>query len=251
MINFFRKIRYGLMDKDKTGKYFKYAIGEIVLVVIGILIALSINNWNEEQKTRTSEVQILEDMIREIEDDFESFNYNIERHSEAVNSCEALLDIFNKNIGYNDSLSRHFAAIHYYTIFISNMGAYESLKSKGFETISNKELRFEIINLYEKWYPIMQHNDKNLTDDILNIKRNFNQTHFDKFHLFQVTSEGFIYSGEMNPNNFTQLQNDVQFKYFLNSLLSSHSSVVSIYKKVKTKANSIIDESSVEIQKLK
>ena len=51
MIKFFRKIRYDLMGKNKTGKYFKYAIGEIVLVVIGILIALSINNWNEENKS--------------------------------------------------------------------------------------------------------------------------------------------------------------------------------------------------------
>ncbi len=46
MIKFFRKIRYDLMEKNKTGKYLKYAIGEIILVVIGILIALSINNWN-------------------------------------------------------------------------------------------------------------------------------------------------------------------------------------------------------------
>ena len=57
----------------------------------------------------------------------------------------------------------------------------------------------------------MQNNDNVLTGDILYIKRNFNQTYFDKFHLFQVTSEGFFYSGEMNPNNFTQLQNNIQF----------------------------------------
>jgi hypothetical protein len=50
MIKFFRKIRYDFMEKNTTGKYFKYAIGEIVLVVIGILIALSINNWNENRK---------------------------------------------------------------------------------------------------------------------------------------------------------------------------------------------------------
>ena len=49
MINFFRKIRYNLMEKNKTGKYLKYAIGEILLVVIGILIALQINTWNEER----------------------------------------------------------------------------------------------------------------------------------------------------------------------------------------------------------
>jgi len=49
MIKFFRKIRYDLTEKNKTGKYLKYAIGEIVLVVIGILIALSINNWNQNR----------------------------------------------------------------------------------------------------------------------------------------------------------------------------------------------------------
>ena len=50
MIKFFRKIRYQLLGEGKTGKYLKYAIGEIVLVVIGVLIALSINNWNEHKK---------------------------------------------------------------------------------------------------------------------------------------------------------------------------------------------------------
>jgi len=45
--------------ENKTGKYFKYAIGEIVLVVIGILIALSINNWNEARKEKIQEIKIL------------------------------------------------------------------------------------------------------------------------------------------------------------------------------------------------
>jgi hypothetical protein len=55
MIKFFRKIRQNLLSEGKTGKYFKYAIGEIVLVVFGILIALSINNWNENKKERKEE----------------------------------------------------------------------------------------------------------------------------------------------------------------------------------------------------
>jgi len=62
MIKFFRKIRFDLMEKNRTGKYLKYAIGEIVLVVIGILIALSINNWNEIRKQRLEEVQILKNI---------------------------------------------------------------------------------------------------------------------------------------------------------------------------------------------
>lgn len=50
MINFFKKIRQDLLMENKTGKYLKYAIGEILLVVIGILIALQANNWNEDRK---------------------------------------------------------------------------------------------------------------------------------------------------------------------------------------------------------
>jgi len=59
MIQFFRKTRYDLMEKNKTGKYLKYAIGEIVLVVIGILIALSINNWNSKRIENTEEQNVL------------------------------------------------------------------------------------------------------------------------------------------------------------------------------------------------
>ncbi|TPV35355.1 tetratricopeptide repeat protein [Paucihalobacter ruber] len=69
MIKFFRKIRQNLLTEGKTGKYFKYAIGEIVLVVIGILIALQINTWNEYRKQKQVEKQVLKSLFQEIEKD--------------------------------------------------------------------------------------------------------------------------------------------------------------------------------------
>ena len=69
MIKFFRQIRFNLMEQNKTARYFKYAIGEIVLVVIGILIALSINNWNEGRKGRILELQYLEGIKTDLESD--------------------------------------------------------------------------------------------------------------------------------------------------------------------------------------
>ncbi len=70
MIKFFRKIRRNLLLEGKTGKYLKYAIGEIVLVVIGILIALSINNWNESKK----EEKLKENYYHQLLSDFEIDN---------------------------------------------------------------------------------------------------------------------------------------------------------------------------------
>ena len=62
MIKFFRKIRQNLLMENKTGQYFKYAIGEILLVIIGILIALQINNWNELNKTEAFELKMLNEI---------------------------------------------------------------------------------------------------------------------------------------------------------------------------------------------
>lgn len=91
MIKFFRKIRYDLMGKNKTGKYLKYAVGEIILVVIGILIALQINNWNEKRKENALEKELINLLISDLEEkkrenlsDFTNVNRFIERFQETV-----------------------------------------------------------------------------------------------------------------------------------------------------------------------
>ncbi len=66
MIKFFRKIRQKTLTENKFGKYLTYAIGEIILVVIGILIALSINNWNENRKNSIEEKAILESLLENL-----------------------------------------------------------------------------------------------------------------------------------------------------------------------------------------
>lgn len=66
MIKFFRKIRQNLLSEGKTGKYLKYAFGEIVLVVIGILIALQVNNWNEKKKVNNNEIKLLKKAILDL-----------------------------------------------------------------------------------------------------------------------------------------------------------------------------------------
>ncbi len=69
MIKFFRKIRQNLLSESKTGEYLKYAVGEIILVVIGILIALQINNWNEERKAQKEEQQLYKTIITDLKTD--------------------------------------------------------------------------------------------------------------------------------------------------------------------------------------
>ena len=91
MIKFFRKIRYDLMEKNKTGKYFKYAIGEIALVVIGILIALSINNWNEGRKNQVLVKNYTQNLIKDLTKDSITISrliVNIKNDSTFLNNFE-------------------------------------------------------------------------------------------------------------------------------------------------------------------
>ena len=78
MIKFFRKIRQKLLTEKKINKYLIYAFGEIILVVIGILIALSINNWNENRKTNLKEQALLVALNQELTTNFKELNRIIE-----------------------------------------------------------------------------------------------------------------------------------------------------------------------------
>ena len=93
MIKFFRKIRQNLISEGKTGKYLKYALGEIILVVIGILIALSINNWNQEKQQK----KVLNNIYATIKSDLQQDIKNI---GKIVNSSQSIekdyLAIINK-----------------------------------------------------------------------------------------------------------------------------------------------------------
>jgi len=85
MIKFFRKIRQNLLMENKTGKYLKYAIGEIILVVIGILIALSINNWNERRKDRIREYAILMQLQEEYTANLEQLEAKMQLRNTVIN----------------------------------------------------------------------------------------------------------------------------------------------------------------------
>ena len=90
MIKFFRHIRKNLLMENKTGKYFKYAIGEIVLVVIGILIALQINNWNENRKAQKKE----QNLFSNLKIDFESRLTELKEFNNAKHeSIKAILSL--------------------------------------------------------------------------------------------------------------------------------------------------------------
>jgi len=145
MIPFFRKTRKKMADDNKPLKYARYAVGEIVLVVIGILIALSINNWNEERKERHKEIAYLERLQKNITTDLEQFELNFKFYTQVFDFGNLVLsyaeDEETLSITSWKLLVSFFHASQIWPL-IPTTSTFEELKSSGeLSLIQNVELR--------------------------------------------------------------------------------------------------------------
>lgn len=148
MIKFFRKIRQRLLAENKFSKYFLYAIGEIVLVVIGILIALSINNWNEYSNQRIEEQRILVDLKNEVSLAIDAKIELRERYKSKLDTLAFALDkLFSKEVvALSDSECFNIAMTHIFDWKPSSVSTIEELVASGkINLIRSEELRRKII----------------------------------------------------------------------------------------------------------
>ena len=154
MIQFFRRIRQGLISQNRFSKYIIYALGEILLVVIGILIALQINNWNESRKETIQEQFILKRLSNDITSDLSQVSNEIaliDKNSEELKFCidvilqkkEASISVFRDNLKSILNLNS----------FNQNKTTFDNIISSGqIEYIKNQNLTDSITKYYNDKY---------------------------------------------------------------------------------------------------
>jgi len=157
MINFFRKTRKKLADDNKFWQYSRYAIGEIVLVVIGILIALSVNNWNENGKNKQKETYHLVNLLQELKMDSLRLHILKKNFETAVLSKQRFQAIFDGNSNASDSLGIYYLKmVDFNNDFVPNSTTMDELKNSGNPNlISNIELRRNIVKLSNLYYDLL------------------------------------------------------------------------------------------------
>ncbi len=144
MIKFFRKIRQKLIQQNRITQYLAYAIGEIFLVVLGILIALQINNANEAHKAKQSEKVVLKNLVQDLRADSLSFNFNINLLSKINNLHQSLYEIGVKGMDSNIENPNLIRLVIYHNpIAIKNDPIIAG-------KISNENIRKEI-NMYSRY----------------------------------------------------------------------------------------------------
>lgn len=148
MLTFFRKIRKSSIKSTSLQKYFLYALGEIILVVIGILIALQINNWNLNRVERNKEKLLLKEIYSEFKINKEELESTIYAYSDVRRRCQYLQNLFPINIQEIniDSFSFALNRISGVPSADLSMGSISSIiNTSSFEIISDPELRSLLI----------------------------------------------------------------------------------------------------------
>ncbi|QGY44760.1 hypothetical protein GM418_14110 [Maribellus comscasis] len=146
-------MRYKLAAENRVAKYLRYAIGEILLVVLGILIALQINNWNEKRKIRNYEQKIITDILQTIESDLGIYQMLFDRLDVMEFGVSNLYRLIGKNESSIDSIQKYLPYLAIGIRYGYDSGAYESLKSVGLDKITNDSIRVGLARLYDFSYP--------------------------------------------------------------------------------------------------
>lgn len=162
MIKYFRRLRKSFfMDQHssinqvfKVGRYLKYAIGEIILVIIGILIAVSINSWNEDRKTRIEEQSILKDLEQEISANLEDLKEAITGNERSFEAAVEMKKLFSDREAFNAMDHRSFydliRRLNYNQTYDPQNGILNSIISSGqINRISDKKLKYMLASLKE------------------------------------------------------------------------------------------------------
>jgi hypothetical protein len=155
MINFFRKTRKKMADDNKPMKYMRYAVGEIALVVVGILIALSINNWNEERKERAILGGYLNNIKKNIDFDLVNIIEIINNRDTISKNCRKLLELGQSDMITSEELLPLFTSgqnifIEFY--FQPDQSGFEALKNSGYlGRINGTELENKLYQMEQNW----------------------------------------------------------------------------------------------------
>jgi len=203
MIKFFRKIRQHLLDDNKTVKYLKYAVGEITLVMIGILLALSVKNWNENREYRLLEHKLLSDVSKNLVTDTLSLNNIIEHYEHVIKQAESIKSKMEGNTPYDNSMEVAFAVISVSYAYESDYSIFETIKSTGLDIIKNDSIRNWIVNFY------------NNSKHFANVDNTYNIAKYFRANIYPKYFSCYVWGKKAIPIDYEALKNVNEFKIAL------------------------------------
>jgi len=236
MIGFFRRIRHKLANENQFIKYSRYAIGEIVLVMVGILLALQVNNWSNERKDRLLEEKILEEIQSNLEIDLEEIIKDIKVIEQANESCRRMIIHLKEHSIPSDDFFNDAEALKFVPHFDPNRSGYGLLESNGVKLILNDSLRTSISNIYELGYPYYNKYENERIQFKVHQTNSFLLNNFD---WFSDPKEKFEESSfYISEKDYKKVKNDESLRKLVNAIL--YENLLLLDRSIRTKQK-IID----------
>ena len=216
------------MSENQTGKYFKYAIGEIILVVIGILIALSINNWNENEKLKQKEVSVAKEIYNELNQNIESVKNQLKLWDERNKNVYKISDLItSENIEIEQ---REFDSIMVYVVSYNNFKLKNSkfskiIASENFEFKKSKKVITEMLSLNDDYNTLMAYYEFNVANyhDII-------QPYLIKNYSFRNMANVVFGKKNNSKIDFRELLSDIEFDNVIQSVKGNNAPFVQFIK---------------------
>jgi hypothetical protein len=243
MVKFFRKIRQTLIAENRISRYMMYATGEIFLVVIGILIALQVNNWNNDRVARQSEVKYLNNIILDLQKDLSGLDFLIEfRKTRIEGDKKLILQINGLAVDDITELTKNVVNTIMEERFTPNNNTYQELSNSGnLNIISNDSIKILLLQLEEE-YKINRFAIDHETWDYREYisKPVISHTNLDRIYPV-FTGEKSIESQKISIDDFKKLFESKEFKNGLFIMMSTSAAFIPIYENIRTKSKKIID----------
>ena len=236
MLRILRSFRQRLLEQNRFKSYLVYAIGEIVLVVIGILIALQINNLNALSKNRDKELVYYENLIAEAEEINRIVENRLDYEKKIQRECERALFMLNEpNLNY-DSLSSVLSLVSTRMSFVSYGPIFEEMKYSGnLSLIRSIPLKNEITRLYEEMdyisFVVSENNDRFMDGLILFLLENPFVDYGFKTNRSSYTARGDYETIEFENSHAIQksMLSDQKLKFKLHNHISNRISVTAVH----------------------
>lgn len=242
MITLFRRMRQKLIDSGSVTKYLLYAVGEVLLVVIGILIALQLNNWQESQNLRALELETLAEIQQALVQDIGVLDTNLTLLDTKIEEARELISHIEQKQPYSNRLDSLMMNVYYHRGYKTfNTAAFELLKERGFGIIKNSGLRNTITNHYTT--------DLSDINNILSRLESINllraENVYENFKIYGGETEG----GFMNAFDYDELLEDPRIFapfYHFKLVSTAYHNNLSTFK---IKSDQVLEAVTTELQR--
>ena len=231
----FRSIRRKLLGEGRFLRYLTYAVGEIVLIIVGILFALKINDWNEERKARGVETQILTEIRSNLEHDQAEIEDDIHSLEDIIKACDGLIQFLDTQDSPSVEFHKMAGLLLVNPHFDPNHSGYDLLMSKGVEIVQSDQLRSALSELYESRYTYYYRYEEERTE----FKTQLILPHVIRyFSLEYVPDDRYKAEHKISQDDYSRLRGDAAFLKLLHAIKFRNSLVLD---RAQGTANNIVE----------